>query len=366
MTSTQQKEPADPSWLDPLSGITEDPALQALILLAVSVVAAYLLSFFLGTVLKRLAGKTKTNLDDQLVSLLHGPVVKTVVLLGASWSLSRLELTADSLIAWRRVLATVGLMVWVAFLPKLFTLLLEAAGRRKDKFRVVGQTTLPLFRNLTKLLVFGLAVWLFISIWGVDATGILASAGIVGLAVGFAAQDTLANVFSGIFIIADSPYKVGDFVVLDSAERGQVSHIGLRSTRLLTRDDIEISIPNAVMGQAKITNESGGPHLRRRLRIPVGVAYDSDLEAVRKVVLSCVAGVSLIAPDPNPRVRYRRFGESSVDLELLCWIPNPELKGQAVDALVVAIHEAFRKEGIQIPFPQRDLHLHQTQSLEKG
>ena len=97
-------------------------------------------------------------------------------------------------------------------------------------------------------------------------------------------SQTLANLISGVSIVADAPYKIGDYIVLDTGERGIVTGLGIRSTRLLTRDDVEISIPNAVIGNAKITNESGGPWVLHRIRIPVGVAYGSDTELVVKLL----------------------------------------------------------------------------------
>ena len=123
----------------------------------------------------------------------------------------------------------------------------------------------------------------------------MASAGVVGLAVGFAAKDTLSNLIAGVFIMADAQYKINDLIILDSGERGLVTHIGLRSTRLLTRDDIEITVPNAVMGQAKITNETGGPKPQRRLRVPVGVAYGSDIDLVREILLRVALDEKLIS-----------------------------------------------------------------------
>ncbi len=120
---------------------------------------------------------------------------------------------------------------------------------------------------------------------GADVSGLLAAGGIAGLTIGFAARDTLANLFAGIFIFSDGPYKIGDFITLDSGERGMVTEIGIRSTRLLTRGDIEITIPNAVMGNAKINNESGGPQVKYRIRVRVGVAYGSDVDHIEAVQL---------------------------------------------------------------------------------
>lgn len=147
-------------------------------------------------------------------------------------------------------------------------------------------------------------------------TAFIASLGVMGLAVGFAAKDTIANLFAGVFILADQPYKIGDYIVLDSGERGKVRHIGIRSTRILTRSDVEITIPNSIMGNTKITNESGGPVKKTRVFIDVGVAYGSNLEKVEKVILKALEKVENIEKDPEPQVRFKVLGASSLDLQV--------------------------------------------------
>ena len=189
---------------------------------------------------------------------------------------------------------------------------------------------------------------------------VLASAGVIGLALSFAAKDSLANLFAGAFILADAPYKNGDFVVLDSVERGRVTHIGLRSTRMLTRDDVEITIPNAVMGNSKITNESGGPYEKERIRVQVGVAYGTDIDRVEELLMAIAVSHSEILEDPEPRVRFRTFGESSLDFELLGWIREPVLRGRLRHLLCKEIYKCFMEEGIEIPYPKRDVYLQGT------
>jgi small-conductance mechanosensitive channel len=255
-----------------------------------------------------------------------------------------------------RALATVALVVWFVFVQRASSLLLSGAKGNPDRFRAVEERTFPLFDNFAKLIILAAAVYLAITIWHVDATAWLASAGIVGLAVGFAAKDTLSNLFAGIFIIADAPYQIGDYILLDSGERGKVEHIGLRSTRLLTRDDIEVTVPNAVMGTALITNETQGPS-RQRLRVKVGVAYGCDIDQVREVLLEVAGSDEGVCPTPEPRVRFRSFGESGLDLELLVWVPHPELRGRILDTLNTTIYKRFAAAGIEIPYPKRDLYI---------
>jgi len=190
-----------------------------------------------------------------------------------------------------------------------------------------------LFSNLCTIFVVALALYFVLLAWNINVTAWMASAGILGLAISFAAKDTLANLFAGVFILADSPYKLGDFIILDSGERGAVTHIGIRSTRILTRDDVEITVPNSIMGNAKIINESGGPREKYRIRIKVGVAYGSDIDQVQSVLLNVAQRNLEVCKSPAPRVRFRRFGDSSLDFELLCWVEKPVFRGRVSHAL---------------------------------
>ena len=150
--------------------------------------------------------------------------------------------------------------------------------------------------------------------------------------------------------------------MLDSGHRGRVLHIGIRSTRILTRDDIEITIPNSIIGNGAIINETSGTP-QYRLRVPVGVAYGSDVDQVRAVLLDVATEAPAVIESPEARVRFRSFGESALDFELLVWIREPELRGRTLDALNMAVYKRFEREGIEIAFPQRDLHL---RSLPEG
>ena len=151
------------------------------------------------------------------------------------------------------------------------------------------------------------------------------------------------------------PFKAGDYIILDSGERGQVKEIGMRSTRILTRDDILISIPNSVITNVKIINESA-PKPRLRTRIKVGVAYDTDVDQVEEILLDLSQNNPLVREKPKPRVRFRTFGDSSLEFELLCWAKRPHDKGRLIHELNRDIHKAFDSAGIVIPFPQRVIH----------
>ncbi len=217
--------------------------------------------------------------------------------------------------------------------------------------------------NLTRLIC-KLFTWvlLIFMVWntseylGLSFTAVFASAGIAGIALALAARETLANFFGGISILMDRPFKTGDFILLESGERGMVVNVGMRSTRLLTRDDIQIAIPNSIITNTKVVNESA-PQPRFRIRIRVGVSYDADIDQVERTLLAIADENKLVSRTPEPRVRFRAFGDSALDFELLCWARSPHDKGRLIHGLNQAIYKTFKAEGIEIPFPQRDVHL---------
>ena len=310
----------------------------------------------------QLTRRTKVLWDDKVVVYLTRPVFWTLFLLGVSIAIIPLNFSLDSLEMMESVAVTILILLWSSFVLKITILILKVVSRNAGSHSIISLQTRPLFQNLAYIVIFGIAVYLVFISWHIDMTAWLASAGIMGIAIGFAAKDTLANLFAGVFILADSPYKIGDYVVLDSGERGKVTHIGIRSTRLLTRGDVEITIPNAVMGNTRISNESGGPHEKYRLRVKVGVAYGSDIDHVKELLMNIALNDPDVCDDPEPRVRFRTFGGSSLDIELLCWVETPEVRGRVLDILNTAIYKCFNAEGIEIPYSKQDLYIKEMPS----
>ncbi|MDA2934889.1 mechanosensitive ion channel family protein [Acidobacteria bacterium AH-259-D05] len=337
-------------------------SIQALAVVLLSVVVAKISDWLLTKGLTRLTEKTATDIDDQVLGMLHKPIFYSVLLAGFSVAITLIDPPPPFDFIAFGFIKTAVVLIWLALGIRLGLLVLDWMTQHPERFHVVQADTKPLFDMVTKVLLIGGALYFVLISWGVNVTAWLASAGILGLAVGFAAKDTLANLFAGVFILADAPYKIGDFIVLDGGERGQVTKIGIRSTRMLTRDDIEITIPNATIANSKIINESGGPYVKYRNRIAVGVAYGSDVDVVKKVLLD-VAKAAIeagqLSPSPEPRVRFRDFGDFALLFELLYWIEDPVLRGRVQDWLNTSIYKALGKAGIEIPYPKRDLYLKQ-------
>jgi len=339
------------------------PGVRVAAILVGAVVAAKLIELAIGRTLAVVVRRTETLLDDVVISSLRRPIFLTIVVIGAGQASDELGLSPGELEVIDSILQTIVVVVWASAAFRIGHAMLEALSRRAAATSMVQPRTTPVFEMLIKFVVVGAALYFIFLAWQIDLTAWIASAGIVGIAVGFAAKDTLANLFSGIFIIVDAPYKVGDFIVLEGNLRGQVTRIGIRSTRVLTTDDVEITVPNAAIGSSKIVNETGGRSTRTRIRVGVSAAYGSDIDRVRQVLLGCAAGVPHIATDPGPDVWFTELGGSGLAFQLLVWLETPAERGRVIDALNTAIYKAFAAAGIEIPYTKTDLYIKELPEL---
>lgn len=347
-----------PTQIKPYWEIVQaNPIIEASIIVLVFFLLAFVLSRYVINLIQQLTKKTNTNLDDELIALIRLPILKTVTLIGLLIGLNSAGLKTGWLTYATPLIGSYLVLIWTGFLLNASSALIKALTQKN-----IDQRMQPLIVICSKIIIILASGYFLLILWGINPMGLLASAGIVGIAVGFAAKDTLANLFSGVFILADTPYKLGDYINLDSGERGKVTHIGIRSTRLLTRDDIEITIPNGIIGNAKVVNENGGPWRKMRLRLSVQCAYGADLGQVCSVLQTLAESHDGVCHHPAPRVRMRGFGDSGINFQLLCWIDNPEDRGRLTHELYMEINNQFAEHHLEIPFPKRDVYLHQSSS----
>ncbi|QOC23007.1 mechanosensitive ion channel family protein [Wenzhouxiangella sp. AB-CW3] len=303
----------------------------------------------------RLTSRTSASLDQKLLRIAANVAALIVAYLAVVLAVQVLGLPerVEQIIV--RILLSLLILRLMKSAMRAAHVGLEILSLVRDRFAIVEERTIPLFDLVLTVIIIAIAAYALLQVWNIDATAWLASAGVIGIAVGFAARDTLANLFAGFFIIADAPYKLGDYIVLDTGDRGEITKVGIRSTRLLTRDDVEITVPNSEMANAKIYNESGGRWVKFRIRLKVGVAYGSDVDQVVDLLVRVAGEHDTVCKDPDPRVRMRGFGDSSLDFELLCWVDHPADRGRVTHELYMQIYKELNREGIEIPFPQRDV-----------
>ena len=337
--------------------------LQAAIIAVAFIVIGKIADWIISAIIGRIARRSANEYDDQFVALVHRPVFLSFVLLGLALATRRIGMSPPPEFITIGILKTIVIFVWYNTLSNVMNLLVKVLSRTKDS-KIVQTGMLSLLHNVMKVIAFALTGYFLFLAWDINVTAWLASAGIVGLALSFAAKDTLSNLFAGVSIVIDAPYKAGDFIILESGERGVVTDIGLRSTRILTRDDVEITVPNGIIGNGKIINEAGGPPAQHRIRVAVGVAYGSDIDQVIEVLEKVGADNDSVLAAPAPRVRFRQFGDSSLDFELLGWIARPVDRGRVRHELNCAVYKALNENSIEIPYPQRDLHVRTMPELK--
>ena len=339
---------------------------QAVLCVIASIMAAKLVDWGIIRILSRLVNRTKSTIDDKIIQIIHRPIYFSILLMGLGISVKLFPLPEVIAFSFIGLFKTIAIIYWSIALFQSFIHFIDWYSLQSKNVGIIQGHTLPIFDNVGKVIVFMVAVYFIFISWEIDVTGWLASTTIVAMVVALAAKDTVANLFAGFFIMADTPYKPGDYINLEGGERGYVKTIGLRSTRIMTRDDIEITLPNSLIANSKIINESGGPAENERVRITISVAYGSDIDKVRTLLMEISKGNDNVCKDPVPRVRFRSFGDSGLIFQLLFWIEKPGDRGRIIDEINSDIYKHFNKQNIEIPYPQRTLHVKTPDVLSPG
>lgn len=246
----------------------------------------------------------------------------------------------------------------------LFTLLLLYLSNRLRFFLVdnlLGRTKLDIgarqaIGTITRYLILFLGFLVILQTVGINLTTLNVLAGAIGIGVGFGLQNVASNFISGLIILLERPVKVGDRIEVGGVD-GKVMAIGARSTRIRTNDNITIIVPNSKFIEENVVNWSF-ENKSVRFRVPVGVAYDTDISLVKKLLLGVAEENKDVLREPRSSVRLIKFNDSSIDLELWVWSREKlHRKTVLISDLNFAIWEKFRANNIEIPFPQTDLHI---------
>ena len=192
--------------------------------------------------------------------------------------------------------------------------------------------------------------------FSVDLTSVAVIVGFLSVGIGFGLQYLAADVASGFILLFERPIRVGDWVRVVDEMEGRVETISLRSTVIVTNENMAVIMPNSKLVQNNFVNYSFGEPIVR-LNIPIGVAYGSDLQKVSAALLEAARSVKRVLENPAPLVHFSGFGDSSLDFQIRVWINEPREHPAIRSEINFAIDRAFREHGISIPFPQRDLHL---------
>ncbi len=223
----------------------------------------------------------------------------------------------------------------------------------------VDDIVFDLLNKFAGAIVYTAAAIVALDLLGINVMPFIAGAGVAGVAIGFAAKDTLSNLIAGVLLIVDRPFEIGDRIEVWTAPKGSstwgdVIDIGLRATKIRTTDNIVIVIPNNKIMTRDIVNYTL-INARIRVRINVGIAYNADIRKASDALVKLASTVTWVCATPEPKVVVRNFGDSSVDLQLRVWIDDARQRMNTISAITDKIKIAFDAEGIEIPFPKRDI-----------
>jgi small-conductance mechanosensitive channel len=327
--------------------------LKFLFILVVSLLVAFIAKFIMRRVLKPLAKKTKTRIDDLIIKSISSIIFYIVVILGFKLGIQHFEFETA---VFSSLVDTFFILIVVVMVLRIITnfakhWITEWADKTAS---TADDRLIPLVAKILKAVTIILGFFFIFDTWNINLSPLLATAGIAGIAIGFAVRDSLANVLGGIQLVFDKTFKVGDKIELESGEMGEILDIGIRSTKLRTYDNEVIYIPNGSLANTKIKNFTV-PDLSVRVNVNFGVEYGSDPENVRSVVLDAVKRIETVIEQPEPVVQFLNMGDSSLDFVARVWVKNYTEAYSTKLNVTDAIYKTLNEANIGIPFPTRTI-----------
>lgn len=335
----------------------------ASLILATALLLARFSRFLLDQIRLRVVRHTQTELDNVILKAADFPLRAALLVLGVQLSLYVLAVYGLVPFHWRNSIDSFFVIVYIglAYLL-LFALtggLIDWYGRH---YVYITETTiddqfLGFFRHLAYILLTIGVIIIVLSQLEIEISGLVATLGIGSLAIALAAQATLGDIIAGFMIVIDRPFRVGDRVeVQDIQTWGDVVEVGLRSTRILTRDNRLVSVPNSVIGKGLVINYSI-PNSYFRVETHLGIAYGSDVEKARQTMIDAILAEPWVMAERPVEALFLEFGDSGLKFRVRCWIEHFVETRRIIDKMNSALYKALEREKISVPFPQRDLHL---------
>jgi len=334
--------------------------ISILILLGVLLLGRWFINLILEKLLLRITKRTKNNLDNQILNAARLPLYFLAVVLALDITLRRL-----SFLPWDwNVWLTEGFIIFYFLVGFIFSWRLVTHFFRwyEDEMAQRTETNLdkqlfPFFERIVLIMLSTIGIITVLSYYEIDITAMVTTLGIGSLAVALAAKSTLEDTISGFMIMIDRPYRIGDRIeLMDLDTWGDVVDIGLRSTRIRTRDNRMVIVPNSVIGKSLVVNYAY-PNDQYRLQIHIGVAYGTEIEKARQVMIDTVQKVEGVLPDKSVEALFLEFGDSALIFRVRWWLESYVDTRRMFDRVNTALYNALKKENIQLPFPQLDVNL---------
>lgn len=344
-----------------------DIGLSLLVVVATAILGRWIIRVLFGQVIRRFTGLTKTTLDDAILKAITPPLYWLALIYALQFALTRLGFIFDAL---RFNLEQVYFVLYVLIgFVIAWRLVAHIAKWYEDKLAVtgaveLGEQLMPFLRRIIQIVMAVIAFIILLDYFEIEISGLVATLGIGSLAIALAAQAALEDTVSGFVIMVDRPYRIGDRIDIQALDTwGDVIDIGLRSTRIRTRDNRMVIVPNSVIGKSLIVNHSF-PDTQYRIQVHVGVAYGTDIEKARKVLVDAVSKVEGVLSEHPVEALFLEFGDSALIFRVRWWLESYIDTRRMFDSVNTAIYHALNEAGIEIPFPQRVV-WHRIEPTEK-
>ncbi len=333
--------------------------LVALIIFAIFWLLAKLLRYILTTWGPKFTSFTATDLDDRILARITPPASLLVVFGGLYLAIKTLPLPdkAHVAVSGAVFIITIAILSNIAW-RAMDELLRWYAGLMAENGRGgLDRQLLPLAEKLGTIFLVGTALIIVLKHFNYDILSLVTALGIGSLAIGMAAKDTLANMISGFTLMIDRPFRIGDRIQLSGGQLGDVQDIGLRSTKIKTMDNQLLIIPNSDLCNTILTNQAF-PDVRAKGRINIGVAYGSDVEQVKALLVTTALEVSEVLRDPPPEAYFTAFGDSALQMALFFWVDEYTKVFPITDRINTLLLRRLAEQGITIPYPTTSVYLH--------
>jgi len=332
--------------------------IQSVSILVFFFIGAKLITFIVEKYLLKLTAKTKTEVDDLLVEKTHGPISLLFFLIGVKLALIPLKLEEGVKVILHRLDSTLSILVLLYALIVIMDILISAWVKRKarKKEKEVDHSVIKLGERTSRVIILIIGFLFILKVWNIELGPLLASLGILGVAVAFGLQNTLGNIFGGVSLLLDRSIKVGDIVKIDTDTYGQVIDVGLRATRVRSWDNEVVIIPNGKLAGVNIKNYVL-PNPAARIIVPFSVAYGSNVDKIKKIVLKEIKKLDTLDKNKEPSVMFLEMGDSALKFKAFVWLRSYKDRFSTKERLNCAIYNALKKNRVNIPFPQIDVHV---------
>jgi small-conductance mechanosensitive channel len=321
-------------------------------ILLASYLGARFLSFLLGRTLARAARRTARPLDDRAITGLQRPLTYALFLLGAYVAVHRMPASGGWIDRLDQALYALAVVLVSLALIRAYGILLDWYSTESRRGEVLATEFGPLLSKLGRLVIVVLGLIAVLNHFGVNVQSLVVSLGVGSLALGLAAQDTLANMFAGFTLMLDRPFKIGDRIQLATGEVGDVQTIGMRATQIRTLDDTYLIVPNSSLTRERLVNLSR-PSRSIATRLEVGLAYGTDLAQAKRILREAALSSEYIDQERAPQVLVSRFADFSVNFQLVFWARDYTQQGLARSQVHEEAYRLLRGAGIEIPVPVR-------------